>query len=243
MCGQLRTLTRPRTSALLWEMCWSLSRGTLTNALWVECIWRVEIHAFLLDTKVKWTFDSVKMFNNENLLFSYSLVRSDRWKKWRFPRRAKLVSYFLSQGLKSLLSWLRRSSVMQNDEEIWIKLMSNLSGPSSWMVRQLHHQIPIGLLVQKLQNVLNIDCLSSGEGSQWESEDAAGCRDDGEFPPHLFYTVTTKDLLPGIRETRGQVQIHRPPAVLCNQLPGPAPGKTQCKTNCHVKVITKSRLL
>lgn len=40
MCGQLRTLTRPHTSALLWETCWSLSRGTLTNALWVETIWR-----------------------------------------------------------------------------------------------------------------------------------------------------------------------------------------------------------
>lgn len=35
-CGQLRTSILPPTSALLWEMCWSLSKGTLTNALWGE---------------------------------------------------------------------------------------------------------------------------------------------------------------------------------------------------------------
>ena len=93
MCGQLRTLTRPRTSARLWEMCWSPSRGTLTNALWVESKWWGEFlfvsHCFCDDVP---TFYIFFFFY---LSCSHSPVRSDRWRKWRFLRKAKLVSCLL----------------------------------------------------------------------------------------------------------------------------------------------------
>lgn len=70
------------------------------------------------------------------------------------------------------------------------------------------------------------DCFSSGKGGQRKPEDSSRRCDDGEFPPHLFHTVTSKDLLLRHRETGSEAQIHRPSAVLRHQLPGTATGKT-----------------
>lgn len=77
--------------------------------------------------------------------------------------------------------------------------------------------------------ILTVASFPSGEGRQRKPENAAGRCDDGELPPHLLHAVAPEDLLPGRRAARGQAQIHRPPAVLRDQLPGPAARKAQCR--------------